>query len=178
MKKLTSILVVFVIVFHLFGYFAVFKVMQRNIKKEIKTAIKQGVPDSELAYFRFPVNKKIQEKMGIRWLESNEFTYKGNMYDVVHKQYDGEFIIFKCVNDTQEKILFTGLNKQVKNTMNNDPAKSKTLNLLQKFSFVYITQSKDNNGIIRKEVLRSYYYKPKYFYNLPIEVITPPPQFS
>ncbi len=152
--------------------------MQRTIKKEIKTAIKRGVPDSELAQFRFPNDKNLQEKMGIRWLESHEFTYMGNMYDVVHSKTEGNFIIYKCVNDTQEKILFSGLSKQVKNTMNNDPAKSKTLNLLQKFNFVYITQSIVYSSIFNKEINRSYFFKQKYFYNLSKEVITPPPQFS
>ncbi len=165
-------------VFHLFGYFAVFKVMQRNIKKQIKTAIKQGVPEKELHCFRFPVDKDLQKKMGIRWLDKKEFSFKGNMYDVVHKQTDGDFIIYKCVNDTQEKILFAGLDKQLKNSMNKDSNKSKTLNLLLKFNILYFNPSKLqlNTDFYTAEL--TYHFKPKYFYNLSKEILTPPPQFS
>ena len=165
-------------VFHLFGYFAVFKVMQHNIKKQIKTAIKQGVPDNKLHCFRFPADKVLQQKMGIRWLEKKEFTYNGNMYDVVHKQSDGDFIIYKCVNDTQEKVLFAGLDKQVKNAMNKESKNSKTLNLLLKFNILYINQTKQllNPDLGYSEL--TYFFKPKYFYHLSKEILTPPPQIS
>lgn len=141
-------------------------------------AIKQGVPESELASFRFPSDKKSQEKMGIRWLEDREFAYNGNMYDVVHKQVDDDFIIYKCVNDTQEKMLFAGLGKQIKNTMNSDPSKSKTLNLLQKFNLLYYPENKINLEFLQSETHLSYCFNPQFYYNLSKEVITPPPRFS
>ncbi len=178
MKKFLSILVICTLVFHLFGYFAVFKVMQFNIKKQIKTTIKQGVPENVLHCFRFPTDKNLQKKMGIKWLEKKEFSYKGNMYDVVSKVVDGDFIIYKCVNDTQEKTLFAGLDKQVKNSMNKDSNKSKTLNLLLKFNVLYINQPKLqlNPDFYTSEL--TYHFKLKYFYNLSKEILTPPPQIS
>lgn len=169
-------MLVSVLIFHLFGYFAVFKVMQRNIKKQIKTAIKQGVPENELHCFRFPTDKNLQKRMGIKWLEKKEFSYKGNMYDVVHKQVDGDFVIYKCVNDTQEKVLFAGLDKQLKNAMNKESKNSKTLNLLLKFNILYIYQTKLQLNPDFSSSEMTYIYKPKYFYNLSKEILTPPPQ--
>lgn len=178
MKKLISILIVCTLIFHLFGYFAVFKVMQQNVKKQIKTSIKQGIPQEKLHSFRFPADKELQKKMGIRWHEKKEFSYKGKMYDIVYKLQDGNFIIYKCVNDTQEEALFAGLGIQIKNTLHSDPTKSKTLNILQKFNLLYYTQNqlKIKNSV--KETQISFTYKPLFYYNLSQEVLTPPPQFS
>lgn len=171
-------MLVSVLIFHLFGYFAVFKVMQQNIKKQIKTTIKQGVPENELHCFRFPADKDLQREMGIRWLEKKEFTYKGNMYDVVHKQSDGEFVIYKCVNDTQEKVLFAGLDKQLRNAMNKESKNSKTLNLLLKFNILYFNQSKLHLNPDFNTSEFTFIFKPKYFYHISKEILTPPPQIS
>lgn len=171
-------MIVGVLVFHLFGYFAVFKAMQFNVKKQIKTAIKQGVPESELASFRLPSNRILQEKMGIRWKEDHEFSYKGNMYDVVNTQTDGDFVILKCINDTQEKTLFAGLENQVKSTMNTEQTKSKTLNILQKFNLLYYTQKTLHLEKTQNEFQFAFKFHPAYYYNLNQDVITPPPQFS
>lgn len=178
MKKIVSILLIFLIFFQLFGFFVVFKYLQWDIKKQIKTAIKKGVPENELVVFRFPNNKKLQRKLGIRWIEGHEFKYNGNMYDVVKSVKKGNEVFYYCINDQQEKSLFANLKEQVDNAINNDTTKSKTLQLFKKMNFNYFIYKFEFNHNIEGINISLSAVLPIDFKNISKEVLTPPPQFA
>ena len=140
-------------------------------------SIKSNLPEKELHVFVFPNSKTLQKKMGIRWFEKHEFMYNGNMYDVVSEKADGNFVIYKCINDKQESKLFAGLQNQIRNSMNNDPVKSKTLNILQKFNLIFINIKYNYLYVSQLNVRSFFIYHKNFFENLPKEVITPPPQY-
>lgn len=52
----------------------------------------------------------------IKWVDQNEFRFEGNLYDVVkaEQNQNGE-TIYKCINDTQEKKLFSKLDELIHN---------------------------------------------------------------
>ncbi|MFZ4400775.1 MAG: hypothetical protein ACOYO1_12130 [Bacteroidales bacterium] len=141
-------------------------------------SIKNSLPDSELFTFIFPDNPKLQQKMGIQWIEDHEFLFRGKMYDVVHKVQSGKDIVLKCINDTQEEVLFADLDKQIEKCMQSDPVKSKTLNLLQKYNFLYFQQSIKHIEIQDFAFIQKNKFIQFYFYNLAKEIPTPPPQIS
>jgi len=144
----------------------------------MKISIKNSLPDTELISFIFPDNTKIQQKMGIQWIESHEFLFRGKMYDVVHKKQSGYDIVLKCINDSEEEALFAGLDKQIEKDLQSDPVKSKILNLLQKYNFLYLHYSIICIEIQDFAKCEKNYFTQFYFYNISKEIITPPPQTS
>lgn len=86
-----------------------FRTQQYRAKKEIKSRIKNGVPESEL--FIFEVNEILNSK-SVSWEKfGKEFHYKGTMYDVVSSTVINGKLVYKCINDDQEKQLFVNLDK-------------------------------------------------------------------
>jgi hypothetical protein len=106
----SKVAIFFVLIAFLFSQAApylTFKAQQYWVKKEMKTRIKSGVPESELTTF------KVSEVMGsksFRWEKyGKEFFYLGNVFDIVNtKSLNGQ-LYYKCINDKQEKQLFSNL---------------------------------------------------------------------
>lgn len=108
MKKLLSIVLLAVLLYHIGGIFVVFKFQQNAIRKEIKTAIKQGVPKEELHLLTFTA-ANYQE---LEWHNHKEFRYRGVMYDIVRKTINHTTsVTFECVSDTDETELFKDLDQ-------------------------------------------------------------------
>jgi hypothetical protein len=162
--------------FQFSGFFVVFKIMQWDVKKQIKKAIKQGLPECELVVLKFPNDRKIQKSMGVKWIEKHEFRYKGNMYDIVRSKIEGENIIFYCINDHKEEVLFANLNSQINKELSANNSKAKTLQLLKKINFQYVYNSFKVNISDYYSQLTSYIYFEVNYKKVFKEVITPPPQ--
>lgn len=92
----------------------VFKVQQYEVRKEIKTRIKQGVPIDELVRIEVTAHNAHE----LDWEHSREFRYRGTMYDVVRTQVvDAQTTVYYCVNDDQETELFAELDQLVQKSM-------------------------------------------------------------
>lgn len=127
LKKLTIFTLLFVFVYTLVGFYPVFLLRQHLVKNEIKQRIKQAVPENELSYIA--INAENTGK--IIWKNDHEFTYKGNMYDVVRveKSSAGE-TVYCCINDIQEKRLFANLKTQIQNNFEGNNRNDKKTNPL------------------------------------------------
>lgn len=116
MKKAGIISVLLIFMFQSVGMFLLFRIKQADIRQEIKSRIKAGVPEAELTIFRFnPENLK-----QLKWVEDHEFIYQERMYDIVSTAYEGEIVIYHCLHDKQETRLFKDLNKLVANKLGKD----------------------------------------------------------
>lgn len=106
MKQFISWGILFLFLANIGGFFFVFKIQEYAIKRDIKTKIKQGVPENEL--YTFVLTDDNQHEF--EWEHSKEFEYKGLMYDVVYKTNnpDGS-VTLQCVSDVQETQLFKNL---------------------------------------------------------------------
>jgi hypothetical protein len=112
LKRLTSGLLVCLFLYSSSGFYLNFRYSLQQIRKEIKTRIKQSVPENELITLSF--NTSSSDYANIEWIEGHEFRYRGCMYDIVQRFEDGsETIVFKCINDTQEEKLFQHLDELV-----------------------------------------------------------------
>ncbi len=90
-------------------YVGAFIISKSRIRKEIKLRIKQGVPEHELKLFEF-TDAQYSE---LHFLKPNEFSYQGNLYDIVFREFkDGKHQL-KCIDDKQETQLFVQLNQMV-----------------------------------------------------------------
>ena len=118
-----------------FSHFIYFKVQQYSIKKEIKQRLKKGVSKDELFTFTFS-EYEIENSKELEFIEKHEFRYKGKMYDIVYQERQDNQLVFHCVSDEQETILFAQLDKLVEEQSKNNQKKNQQLFKLLNFQFI------------------------------------------
>lgn len=104
--------------------------MKQQVRKEIKARIKSSVPKNELRALIYNYSNSSEFK----WHHKKEFCYHGTMYDIVSSErlLNGD-IIFYCVTDSQETILFKNLGKHVNDLVNTNPKNTGATVLLSMF---------------------------------------------
>ncbi|MCC7301516.1 MAG: hypothetical protein IT233_02640 [Bacteroidia bacterium] len=131
MKRALAIIWLLVLLTGLFGVMPYFFFKQSQIRSAVKHKLKSHVPETELHALRFNTNAHI---LWVR--EGKEFKLNGLFYDVVKTETDGKTIIYYCVNDTEEKILFEKLELlcQQQARQNGDPAGAAVQQFVKLFS--------------------------------------------
>ncbi len=109
MKRAGIIALVMIFLFQAVGVFLLLKLRQQEIKQEIKMRIKAGVPESELTVFKFDDHQLAT----LKWVDDHEFILDGQMYDIVKTSQDGDILVYHCLHDKQETIIFKNLNRMV-----------------------------------------------------------------
>ncbi len=134
MKRTFSILLLLVFAFNIGGFLSVFEIQKGMARKQMKRRLKEGVPEAQLSHIT--IGK--QEAATLEWKKSNEFRYKGNLYDIVKSSRDADGTIhYYCVTDKQETVLFANLDELVKQstgTTENSPVKGLYKILLKLYS--------------------------------------------
>jgi hypothetical protein len=140
LKRSIAILMLLLLFVGLNGYYLVFKIEQRQVRKEIKQKIKNKIPDNELHIIVVDASN-IGE---IEWEKENkEFKYHGDLFDIVRSEIIQNGTRYYCINDHQEKRLFTRLDELV--SEQNDPANPTTRHLLKLLSFlIYLPTGSDS----------------------------------
>lgn len=99
--------------FGIVGYYPVFRALQYRVRQDIKLRIKRRVPEGQLHEIA-PLSEGELE-----WVRpGKEFRYKDNMYDVVRTGLKHGRTVYYCINDKEEKALFTTLDELVKDQVN------------------------------------------------------------
>jgi hypothetical protein len=116
-RKLVPSVLFVLLVIQLIGFTAYFEVSHFLIRKEVKTLIKQGVPEENRIIFTFSSS----EIKSLDWVKKNEFRLGNRMYDVIQsrKLRDGT-TEFQCISDTQEDVLFANLSLTVGRNMGDE----------------------------------------------------------
>ncbi len=113
MKKTSVFILLLLSLVNLFSFWY-FKLLQYQIKTEVKQTIKEGVHVNALT----AVDASNKD---IKWIEANkEFYLNFHMYDIVYKEDKENKTIFYCIDDSKEKQLiesFTRTNKDHKNSL-------------------------------------------------------------
>lgn len=173
MNRGITIFLLLIFCFNLFGFIPVFRIVQRQIRSELKTRIKESVPENELHAIDFSKHEK-----DIVWIQPDkEFRLHEKMYDIVRVENVDEKIIYYCVDDVDEARLFAHLDEMVKDYLDHDQStRGKTAKkLLKSFSKVYLPTKNIN---LFPEIGVSVNYCPfkQSYYSLLQEVGTPPPE--
>ncbi len=135
MKKATSYILLFLLFFTLIAYLPAVKLIQYNIRKEIKHHIKQSLDESELSLIRINKNTPLDWKK-----KDKEFRFKGKMYDIVKKRIENDDILYYCIYDEQESKLFEHLDQYVAYFLGEHPKQEKNIyHFLQKLELIYTT---------------------------------------
>jgi hypothetical protein len=125
MKRLIVSIFLLLYVYNFAGYLAVFSVLQYQVRKDMKLKLKESVPQSELILVTFHTASLEGGLYPIQWVDQNEFRYNGGMYDIVRSHTSEDTTYFQCVNDVQEEVLFSDLNKHVQKHMGNSEEQTK-----------------------------------------------------
>lgn len=171
MRKTVSILLLLLFAYTTGGYYFAFKILQLQVRSEIKEEMKNSLNESELEIITVPASKMSE----LRWTRpGKEFVYKNKMFDVVKKQEKNGTTSFFCLNDKKEERLFANLDEYVrKNTTRNNKVK----NILAKnISNYFFEEIKTPDSNYKAERLESSYKET--YESLYSESHSPPPKRS
>jgi len=101
-KKLISLLLLFILFLPSVGTSLWFMHRQKQIRKEVKHLLISGLADSELAHFAFTDD----DITSLEWRHDKEFRLDGYMYDIVKREKIGEIHHFWCWKDDKETSLY------------------------------------------------------------------------
>ncbi len=149
MRSAVAVTLLLSMLFQAAGYFFVFKILQHEIRWEIKQQIKARVPEAELVLFKICEGKP---HPAFQRVEEHEFRYGGKMYDIVRQEAHGDTTWYYCLADEKETLLFANLDKLVKQDMAGNPQHRKQVDeLLRILSVLYCGQKTESFSIFPYE---------------------------
>ncbi len=175
MKKVLSILFIFIFLYNITGYFAVFKILQFKIRQEVEHEIKENPYAKNIVIISIP-NKEIAS---LRWTkQGKEFKYKNELYDIVRRKSTKGKTIFYCFQDKKEKKLFTNLSHHIQiHTTTNTNQRRKANNYIKKLAKDYFFIFKNTSAFFETSHNINYKDYIQAYNSIFIEVLSPPPQF-
>ena len=90
-----TIILLPLILFHSEFEIILHKGLEAKYKREIRKMIKAGVPEDQLVSFVFPRDIREKTLPEFKWTKSNEFRYKGEMYDIVKEEILNDSIVYR-----------------------------------------------------------------------------------
>jgi len=159
------------------GYFIAFKAMQYEIKSNIISQIKLGVPTAEETVLTIAKS----DLTNIDWKEQGkEMVYNGKRYDVIKTKEEATTITYYCINDKQEETLFANLDNQINTHISNQKSSSKgtTKNMVN--DIVKIIFNQTSSFSFNSEATSSRYFLPYEvsFTSETIQTTSPPPRIG
>lgn len=176
MRKIVSIVLLLIFVYNPIGYVIVFKVLQNQVRHEIKQKIKQSVPDNELIIIAVPFD----DDHCLMWTKPNkEFRFKGEMYDVVKIESRGNQILYFCIHDFKESKLFAEIDHHIHNHIANNPNHRKRTNYLNKKVITdYISQTLLANSYSFNSKNLPFKKYINLYHSISMEIPYPPPKIA
>jgi hypothetical protein len=106
MKKITSILILLIILLNLPLVMINHYIEKQSIRKDVKLYLLSNPPLNKLE--KLEIHKDIIKSSNslFQWIHKHEFRYMGKMYDIFKQERNGDNYIFYCINDKKEEALF------------------------------------------------------------------------
>lgn len=120
MRRIFSVLVLLIVTWQIVGFFTYFEWEHYHIRKDIKRALKQSVPENQLKEFDFTT----KEMKNLTWIKSNEFKLNNHFYDVIERTHTRKGYHLKCIDDIQETELFQRLDESTAYNLSNSSSSS------------------------------------------------------
>lgn len=151
---------------------------KHETKEMVKRQILTHVDKKELVTLTFSTAETTTE---LHWEHDSEFEYKGQMYDIVETETNGDSISYICWWDLAETALNTQLHEIVEKTFGNDPQNHKNQEKLTDFyKSLYFASNSTHNFLL--PILCFQYKKSSCFYLEPLYLslyhtpLSPPPE--
>jgi hypothetical protein len=177
MKRAFAIFFLIIFSFNIAGYFFAYEVMRYHARKEIKKNIRETLPGAELTSI---IIEQDQQSEIIWHRDAEEFSYKGQMYDLVRIELAEGKIIYKCINDRQEEKLFSALDEFVlQHILSDKPLKnSSSKKIAAKInSLYYPDHSKPSSAPASRSTFQLSAFHMFLFPDSPtLEMTSPPPR--
>jgi hypothetical protein len=172
-RRITLIGLACIFLYNLLGYYPVFELRQYNVRSEIRSRIKQVVSDQQLEKLVFTPGAYSR----LKWVEhKSEFTFAGELYDVVRTEIaEGKVVIF-CINDNKEQALISAYDRHVLDHIKDNPAqqKNKQKTPLKVIKDLYFN-SLSSQGVYSSDILAAI-FPDKSPVPVPFDIPVPPPR--
>lgn len=149
---------------------------RKMVRKEVKRKIIAGLDNKDLVLIKLTRSEK---KSQLRWKHAKEFEYKGQMYDIVEKEFKDGITFYWCWWDFEE----TSLNKKLTrlaahafdNSVNKQQHEKKLSNFYHSLYFEDCsTEIIWINFLFREQLPTD---QPEFYQNRSNSPPSPPPQF-
>lgn len=104
LKKLIVIFLSVCFLLNISGYHIIFYLRQQEIKAEMRAAIRMQTYSEDETDFVFLLNDK-QSMKQLAWEGDDEFSFNGEMYDVIEKKTENGKLVIRSIADKQETAL-------------------------------------------------------------------------
>jgi hypothetical protein len=106
LKGIVPVLLVAVFLYNVFGFYVVFQVNRAKVRSEMKQQLADARKKVHVLRIFDP-----ERTPAFRRIHAKEFSYKGQMFDVLREVRQGRTTLFYCLRDVKEEILMAGLRK-------------------------------------------------------------------
>jgi hypothetical protein len=172
-KKLIVIFLSLCFLLNISGYHIIFYLRQEAIKAEMREAIRMQTYSEHETDFSFSVSDK-RSMDQLDWEGDDEFSFNGEMYDVIEKRIEKGKLIIRSIADKRE----TALLNKVKDHWNHHEKSNKVADeLFQLLQSLFHSSNGEELVVIKPLVNRTFFVS----FSLPSEVIktpTPPPRLE
>lgn len=170
MKKILSILLLFLLILNTFGIIGYYYYNRSVIKSEIKAIMKSNIPKDKIEIVVVPKNSKAYKR-----IHSKEFRFHGNMYDIIKEDIKADSLHFICINDMKEQELMQDFSRIYFGSENGIVSTGYTGKILNTvFLPMFVTNL--NNNDIKNYLIIKYNNYSENCINAYIEVDLPPPK--
>jgi len=175
MKKVLSISLLLIFLFQMAGFYFVFKIQQREIRKEFKRLLQSGIAEDKLVVIEFDKNCKPAKGEEIKFIENHEIFFHNTFYDIVRKETLGSVTKYFCIADHDETLLFARLNTVMKDEMNkNNERKRQNNSFKQLFNPFTISTNHPILEVFTIDIPPKIYYQFSLKSWIPFPLVPPP----
>lgn len=174
MKRLVSILLLFILTINIVGFIFIFEIQRFTIKKEVAKTLYKYIPASQVTV----ITVSSLTKNNIVWKDKQEFKYNGLMYDVINKEVlDNGDIKYFCLLDKKENKLNKQISNYVNNNLDNHSKTSDISKILIKLFAVNYIPAKKIEFVICNNVQNIKCFTTKLYYSIKLDLQSPPPKY-
>lgn len=157
------------------GVLVLFRLQQIRIRREVKSRIERGIPDSALQVILLhPANAAEFE-----WQGADEFGYRGDRFDIVRKEVLSDTsTLYYCVNDRQESRLLASLHVLVKNKSDRNTPAGRAAVKLHGFYYLLPIQAPKSEALPGLARPAPVWHYADHYISPTIRIIFPPPRLS
>lgn len=174
MKKIISLIILSLFTYNTIGFLAVHPFLSIYYKHRGRR--RAEISSEEVKQECLIFNKEDIEKgkINFSWINSREFRYNGDMYDIIEKEETDSELIVNCINDTKEKKFEEEFVKNVSRMSSNNKHRSKVNSYKRVSLSEPVKLSREDSFISFNKCLHIFSYG--YYKSIFLETPTPPPK--
>jgi hypothetical protein len=126
-RIISSLFLLILFLFNILGYYMAFYYEHYQCREEMMDKILNKLPDNKFTIIK--IHKDQPYLLKWSW-ENNEFSYDNKMYDIVRKVTRNDSILYYCLNDLQEELLYSDFKDLLRSSFENELSHNSKLNFL------------------------------------------------